>query len=392
MKHSKKQFCMDKENIKQALETKNRVEYEFYNEFSLQEIIADIAAMANTGGGKIIIGVNSETDEIKGIDIPKTGEYTKTLEKEVSQLIKPYVDMEILVVKIGKNKQVLVVDVAEGANKPYCTNDSVFRMRIKTGNKHLKVHKNFRKLFQSQNNLPADVRPVTQASRENIDVQRFNRFFLDYYQEKPENVNIPVAKLMSNLNLMKDKKYTMAALLFFGKNNRKLLPDYAVEVSYYYGNKAVDGECVEFHTIAGTLPHQLSKTTDKIVKYLDKHFIKKTKTYIEEIPVPAIQELISNALIHRDYTSKRPIKVAIFKNRLEIENPGCLPPFLNIENIKFGTVYFRNPVIHSFAIKIMQHKGAGIGITKALNAYPQIIFINDENKNRFKTIIYRPQY
>ncbi len=392
MKHSKKQFYMDKEDIRQAIEINDRREYEFYNEFSIQQIIADIAAMANTNGGKIIVGVHKETSEFIGIASQKTEEYIKTIEKMVGQEIKPFVEIGIFVVDIDNNKKILVVDVAEGANKPYCTNDSTFRMRIKTGNKHLKVHKDFKKLFQNQNSIPADTRPVAQALREHIDIQCFNRFFTDYYQEKPENINIPVPKLMSNLNLMQDKKYTLTALLFFGKNNRKLLPDFSVDLSYYYGNKTLENECIESHSIAGTLPHQLNKTTEKIVEYLDKHFVKKTKTYIEEIPVPVIRELMSNALIHRDYTRKRPIKIGILKNRIEIENPGCLPSFLNIENIKFGTVYFRNPVIHSFASKIMQHKGTGLGITKALNAYPQIIFINDENKNRFKTIIYRPQY
>ncbi|MBF4360582.1 ATP-binding protein, partial [Vibrio anguillarum] len=52
-----------------------------------------------------------------------------------------------------------------------------------------------------------------------------------------------------------------------------------------------------------------------------------------EIPRIVLEELIANALIHRDYFVSAPIKVLVFADRIEIVSPGHLPNNLTIENI-----------------------------------------------------------
>jgi len=53
-----------------------------------------------------------------------------------------------------------------------------------------------------------------------------------------------------------------------------------------------------------------------------------------EIPRAAVTEAIVNAVAHRDYTSHGSVQVMLFRNRLEVWNPGQLPYHLSIEKLK----------------------------------------------------------
>jgi ATP-dependent DNA helicase RecG len=79
-----------------------------------------------------------------------------------------------------------------------------------------------------------------------------------------------------------------------------------------------------------------------------------------EIPRESIEELVSNALIHRDYFIPAPIRVFVFSDRVEIISPGHLPNNLTVENIKSGNSNARNPVLASFANHVMPYRGYGI--------------------------------
>lgn len=108
-----------------------------------------------------------------------------------------------------------------------------------------------------------------------------------------------------------------------------------------------------------------------------------------EIPRIVLEELIANALIHRDYFVSAPIKVLVFSDRVEIISPGHLPNNLTIENIKMGNSNIRNPVLASFATKVMPYRGLGGGIKRTIKAYPDIEFFDDKDGNNFRVIIRR---
>ncbi len=108
-----------------------------------------------------------------------------------------------------------------------------------------------------------------------------------------------------------------------------------------------------------------------------------------EIPQLSLEELIANALIHRDYFISAPVRLFVFDDRVEIISPGHLPNNLTIENIKRGYSNIRNPILASYATKILPYRGLGSGIIRALRAYPHIDFENDRTGNQFKVIIWR---
>jgi ATP-dependent DNA helicase RecG len=108
-----------------------------------------------------------------------------------------------------------------------------------------------------------------------------------------------------------------------------------------------------------------------------------------EIPSIVLEELLVNALIHRDYLISAPVRMFIFSDRVEIISPGHLPNNLTVENIKNGNSNIRNPILASFATKVLPYRGLGNGVRRALKLYPHIEFSNDKEGNLFKVVIQR---
>jgi predicted HTH transcriptional regulator len=65
-----------------------------------------------------------------------------------------------------------------------------------------------------------------------------------------------------------------------------------------------------------------------------------------ELPREAVAEAIVNALAHRDYASNASVQVMLFADRLEVWNPGELPPPLTVERLRRPHPSIpRNPLI-----------------------------------------------
>ena len=109
-----------------------------------------------------------------------------------------------------------------------------------------------------------------------------------------------------------------------------------------------------------------------------------------EIPVPALEEAIVNALIHRNYYIQSPIKIFIFNDRVEICSPGKLPNSLTVEKIKNGLSIVRNPIIHSIAPFVLHYSGFGSGVERIVDICgDNVDFLNDTEKDEFRVIFKR---
>jgi len=81
-----------------------------------------------------------------------------------------------------------------------------------------------------------------------------------------------------------------------------------------------------------------------------------------DIPKEVVTEGIVNAVAHRDYTSNASVEVMLFADRLEIWNPGTLPPSLTIESLsKPHSSQPGNPLIAEplFLTKYIEKAGTG---------------------------------
>jgi len=94
---------------------------------------------------------------------------------------------------------------------------------------------------------------------------------------------------------------------------------------------------------------------------------------VPEIPESVFEELLVNALVHRDYLISAPIRLFIFDNRIEIISPGHLPNNLTVEKILAGNSNIRNPILVSYIAKgLLPYKGIGSGIRRALDDWQEI--------------------
>jgi predicted HTH transcriptional regulator len=92
--------------------------------------------------------------------------------------------------------------------------------------------------------------------------------------------------------------------------------------------------------------------------------MKKTKREAKHLyPVESLREALTNAIVHADYSQKgSPIRVAIFPERIEIDNPGGLMPGLTVEDMLQGVSKIRNRVIGQtfHELKYMERWGSGV--------------------------------
>ncbi|MEL7597902.1 MAG: ATP-binding protein, partial [Clostridiaceae bacterium] len=125
------------------------------------------------------------------------------------------------------------------------------------------------------------------------------------------------------------------------------------------------GEFIDQKEFSGPLYEQVENTMNFAKTHINKSGkiteLQRIDEY--EIPLVAVREAISNAVVHRDYSiSGADIKFAIFDDRIEITSPGLLPKTLDIEDIKMGRSEIRNKMIARFfkEINFIEEWGTGI--------------------------------
>ncbi len=247
------------------------------------------------------------------------------------------------------------------------------------------------RLFQSEGLIYADEVPVPHSSIADIERSLFQHYYENRYEETLEEYGLPLPRLLENLNLFRYGQLTLTGLLLFGKTPQILKPAFMVKAVVWPGNDIDIEHYIDSQDITGVLSAVFEQTLSFISRNL--HRVQQGQNVNSlgklEIPKIVIEEIIVNALLHRDYFISAPIRVFMFDNRIEIISPGHLPNNLTIENIRHGISNMRNPVLASHAIHLLPYRGLGTGIRRAVKAWQDIDFIEDKNGNQFKAIISR---
>lgn len=356
------------------------------NELSIAQ---EMVAFANTDGGLIIIGVNDKTWDIIGLTKEDINRLNNLLINAAEQLVKPpiYITTENINVE---NKLVMVVKVPKGTAIPYKDKDGVIWVKNGANKRKVTSNEELARLLQTSGYLYAEERIIEDSSIEDLNKDKFAHFIREQYNE--EIVDSEIEKYITNLRLGKNGKLNVAGALLFGKDLKKLLPQFYITAISFWGNELTDSSYRSSENIYGTLDELYRKGFDFIVSKLDKIQLKgQSFNSIGKLEIPeiVITELLVNALIHRDYFINDSIKLFVFKNRIEIISPGCLPNNLTEEQIKKGIRRTRNNIIASFAPYMMEYRGAGSGILRALKLYPNFDIKNEKDNERVVVIIKR---
>lgn len=134
-----------------------------------------------------------------------------------------------------------------------------------------------------------------------------------------------------------DGRVTNAALLLFAKDPQKWFVSSMVKCAQFYGTEPI--KPIPFQQIyTGSVFEIVDQAVAFVMTHIDAAVSDRSKSAqvdIEyEIPVPAVTEAIVNAVVHRDYTSTGAVQVMLFRDRLEIWNPGGLPKGLTVEKLQ----------------------------------------------------------
>ena len=355
-----------------------------------KKIADEIIAFANTKGGIIFIGVN-DSGKLVGLSPLEIEKTNQLVANAATNNIRPSINVLTENHKID-NKVIIVVTVREGLNKPYCNNSGAFWVKSGSDKRKITTPEELQ-LFQNGKKVNADECLVDGTSVEDLDTYHFIEFFKHVYKKYPEETELPLVKLLENLNLARDGQLNLAGLLLFGRDAFKLRPFFIIKGVSFFGNSIGVTEYRDSEDIPGPLHYQYKNGMAFITRNLKK--VQKNQsvnsTGILEVSNIALEELLQNAIIHRDYTKQAAIRLLVFDNRIEIISPGCLPNGLTVDQIKFGNSVIRNPIIATHASKQMPFRGLGAGIIRALQYQPDIILKNDIEGYQFIATIPRPK-
>ncbi len=359
------------------------------------QVIKTVIGFCNQAGGRLILGVNND-GKITGIEENEAMKLMEWLEHTIYQTTTPPIIPKILLQRIG-DKLILVVKVSSGMNKPYYKKSKGLESGtyVRFGRSTLRATSDMIEELRWQGRgLSFDVMPIYQAAVEDLDSKKIEKFLEKRTNEIQVSITEEILKAYKLIAEEHAHTYpSVCGLLLFGKKVDYWLPEAMIICSHFSG---ISGrEAIATRDCTGTLFEQFSNAYEFILSQINKSFtIRQPKREEKcEIPEVAIRELLLNAIIHRNYYLRAPIKVAIFQNRIEIFSPGGFPtPFASL---KLGLTDVRNMAI----CKIFRESGyiekLGSGILTAFEAYekwglpePSII----DGENFVKCILPRDSY
>ncbi len=191
---------------------------------------------------------------------------------------------------------------------------------------------------------------------------------------------------------LKDNCPTNAGILLFGKNPRFFIPGAYVQYVRFSGEDEISDFEYEYR-FDGDLTTQFKIMHEFIKSQMVKRVQHKLgEEYEYTYPQSAIQELLYNAVIHRDYQSNAPIKLYEFSNRIEIVNSGGLFGDARPENFPNKNDY-RNPTLAEAAKNLGFINSFNVGVKRAKaalakNGNPEPVFITDQLTS-FSVIIFK---
>lgn len=285
----------------------------------------------------------------------------------------------------------MMVTVEQGLNKPYV--DSQGRTWVKNGadKRRVTAREELQRLFQQAGLVCADAVPVADSSITDIDAKALGEYFQRRFRQSPEHTGLGTARILENLGLASGGVPNLAGLLLFGKAPQRLRPAFDIKAVAFPGTVLHDRQYLDSEDIDGNLQEQYRRGLAFIKRNL--HHVQGRQGFNTlgqlEVPEEVFEELLVNALIHRDYFVSASIRIMIFADRIELISPGHLPDVLDTDKIRFGLSNRRNPTLTSHAVHILPYRGLGTGIPRAIDAWPMIRLEDDRHSNQFKVVIER---
>jgi predicted HTH transcriptional regulator len=200
--------------------------------------------------------------------------------------------------------------------------------------------------------LPFDASYHPEATIEDIDDKKIDNFIriARRIRNFPLQIGTPIIDVLKHLNLLNaENRVKNAAILLFGKHPQRFFITSEIKCAQFYGDE-VTKPIPSYQVYQGDLFELITQAVDFVASRINARVgTRKNSAQAPvhfELPLESIREAIVNAVAHRDYTSKGSIQVMLFRNRLEIWNPGQLPTGITIEQLyQVHESFPNNPLI-----------------------------------------------
>ena len=305
---------------------------------SAPTLAAEVAAFLNTSGGRNLVGVDRD-GVISGLTQQQLEALNQLVSHASTQNIEPSVGL--------------------------LTENVTSRTEL-------------RRIFQSGYDVCAESRTVAGATVLSLDTAAFASFYAKKYgRDIPASVE-DLERELAACRLMHDGLMTIAGILLFAGHPEHLLPEFCIKAVWYKGTDRGGMKFYDSRKLDGTLLKQFEE---------GMAFFRKWNSRIQtgasfnasapEIPEFVFEELLTNALVHRDYFISDSVKLFVFDDRIEIRSPGRRPNSLTVEDVRRGIRRDRNPVLTSFAWDVLNYRGLGSGMLRVLAVIPDLGLQND---------------
>lgn len=330
-------------NIIEILKQSEGKTIEFKRDLSSPiNIIRTVIAFANTAGGTLVIGVEDKSHYVVGLSEPHVHE--EQLANLISDNIQPNLVPDIDIIP-WRETYLLVIRVFPGSARPYYYKKQGMEngayVRVGSTNRHAdnEIIKELQRIVRNES---FDEQPMSELSSEVIDFKAAS--------EQLNHIRKLSRKDLETLEIItydQGKKIpTVGGVILFGKEREKYFPDAWIQAGRFQGaDKSLIVDNAEFKDYPiDAIP--------RLLGFIEKHAMQSIHIdgarhhRVWNIPLKAVREAVINAVVHADYSqSGAPIRVAIYDNRIEVDNPGLLRFGLTITDIKQGISKLRNPVI-----------------------------------------------
>jgi ATP-dependent DNA helicase RecG len=341
-----------------------------------ESLAAEMVAFANSGGGTLYIGV-ADDGSTPGLSVEDVARINQLISNAASQLVRSPLTVQTENVALVSGRIVILLQVPKGIDRPYFDKNGVIWLKTGADKRRVNSKEELRRLFQMADQFHADELP-TKAGIDKLDKLRFRDFLRDVCKQALPEAPAELTRLLQNMNLASDDgNLNLAGVLMFAERPEWIKPQFVLKAIRYPGNQIHVSEYVDAEDFAGPLLKVFNDALAFVMRNLHKTQAGRgvNAPGQPEISESVFEELLINALVHRDYLVSAPIRLFIFDNRIEIISPGHLP---------------NNPILVSYVAKgLLPYHGLGSGIKRALTLWPQIDFADDREGCLFVATVHR---
>jgi ATP-dependent DNA helicase RecG len=349
-----------------------------------EKIAKTLAAYANdyeqVGSGLVVCGVEESKNPQDGTKAVVAGLARATIEElqnrvfELARsLVHPPIAPRFDRVAVGNGKEVLLVWVAASSDIHTFKSEVVIRL----GDKVTKATvSQIAELALRKQHLDWLAQPCPGATRDDLDL-----FVLEDLARRlrasgtPSTFLDPGARIIGSALPLTSQVETPThklvvpnrfAVLLVGSQPNRFLPGAFISLTRFRGITRAD-EIFVSSDVFGPIPYLVEKlmgvleTEAAFITDKSQDF-QSGRQNIRRYSMQALQEILVNSLVHRDYRSDLSTKVNIFSDRIEFENPSGAPMGVTLDELKKGTTRWRNPSLarYLFELGLAQERGTGI--------------------------------